>query len=251
MKTIWGEHDLPLNKVNKFHIGPLYLWFLCDAHELRIAYSYEKEEQPGADNWTRWTIKEQKVTITLTPLLPDRSVIVQPENVFKLMAGSRVKIYVKIPLWIGVQVNKKNLIEIPSAILSNTWFGDFFGGELCYWISTSARMELGKEKPKNYLAIARVNLVNQATEDLPVEKLCLRVPNLSLFSDVDSIWAEEVDIFFKGEASASEIKLRNRAPQEAGKANLITKARQKEKGGLKAKAFASLKDLPGIGNFIS
>jgi hypothetical protein len=251
METIWGAHELEVNKILKFHLGDLYLWLIHDSQELRIAHTYHKEEQLGDDLWTRWTISEQPVKINLSPMVPDRPIIVKPENSFRLLAGTSVQIYVKIPLWIGVQVGKKSLVEIPSVILSNTWFGNYFEGELCYWISTGARLKLDREKQKKYLAIAPVQLNNNSNEDLPVEQLCLQVPNLTLYFDQDAIWTDDVSVYFRGLNTGSEIKLSNKAPKESYKAKVISKAREKAKSGLKAKAFASLKDLPGIGNFIS
>jgi len=251
MEAIWGAHELDVNKVLKFHLGDLYLWLIHDSQELRIAHRYYKEEQLDDDLWTRWTIKEQPVIINLSPIMPDRSIIVKPENSFKLLSGSSVQIYVKIPLWIGVQLGNKTLVEIPSVILSNTWFGNFFEGELCYWISTGARLNLDRGKQKKYLAIAPTQLINNSNDDLPVEQLCLQVPNLTLYIDQDTIWTDDVSIYFKGLNTGSEIKLSNKAPKESHKAKLISKAREKEKSGLKSRAFASLKDLPGIGNFIS
>jgi hypothetical protein len=251
MKTIWGTHKLAGGKILKFHLGDLYLWLRYDSLELRVAHTYHKEVNMADALWTRWIINEQPVVINLYPLMPDRSIIVKPENSFNLLAGSRVQIYVKIPLWIGVQVGNKTLVEIPSVILSNTWFGNFFEGELCYWISTGARLKLNRVKQKNYLAIAPVQLINNSDDDLPVEQLCLQVPNLTLFIDQDTIWTDDLEISFKGLNTGSELKLSNKAPKESQSAKRISKARKKEKSGLKAKAFSSLKDLPGIGNFIS
>lgn len=68
----------------------------------------------------------------LSPVTPDRSVVVCPESVLKIESGARTLFYVLLPVWITVSVGsqkKHPLDEFPGKVLSDTWFGEPHEGE--------------------------------------------------------------------------------------------------------------------------
>ena len=156
----WGEYEIPLNKTFRWRIGDLNIWCIQEEKELKIAYDHvdPKKKKPISrfpDNikWNRWALSEKGSKINIKPVMPDQPVVVEPENHFRLVKGMFAKIYIRVPIWIKLTaINKKNidLIEIPSVILSNTWFGSFFEGELCYWISSGARRQIEPSSDRTY-----------------------------------------------------------------------------------------------------
>jgi hypothetical protein len=260
LKQVWGEYEIPLNKMISWSIGDLKIWCVQEENELKIAYKHMDPEKrksvskvPNDIKWNRWALSETDTKIRITPVMPDRPVVVEPENHFRLIVGMTAKIYIRVPIWVKLQaIGKKkiDLIDIPSIILSNTWFGSFFEGELCYWISSGARREIEPSLDRPYMAITPVQLINKSEEEFLVEKLCIRVPNLSLFYSDSQLWTDEMKLFYRGKHYVSEIEVGVRSPGEAGKTELISAPRKALKKTIAAQSFASLKDLPGLGFFV-
>jgi hypothetical protein len=257
--VIWGEHEINGEKVCSWRIGSLLLRYKRTADEVMIAYQYinpgdekksDTKEPPEDITWLRWTMKDQHSRIKLNPLFPDRPVVVKPESLFQITRGGEARIYVRVPLWLEVTIPSQKpikLIDIPAVILSNTWFGTFFEGELCYWVSSSARREIDEDPGRPYLAICPIQLINEGEEDLPIEKICLRVENLSLFYNDVQLWSDETRVYCKSKEGVSQIKVAGSPPKEASSARLLTPPRRPLKKGLAAKTIASLIDLPGLG----
>lgn len=258
--ALWKEYDIAPEKVLYWNIGTLQLWCKSVSNEIRIASKYVAEDQrqtknPEESEWSRFTIKQNFSQIHLTPVFPDRPVVVQTESPFKLTRSASAKVYIRVPIWIKIELMdaSKNfsLLELPSVILSNTWFGDFFEGELCYWISTGARREFLKDLSRPYLSICPIEFINKSDEDLSVEKICLRVAGLSLFHDGEQLWSDETKVIYKGKEKGSQIINTGRAPNDATSAKLISSPRESDKKTFAAKTFSSLKELSGFGNITS
>lgn len=262
IQSIWGEHEISPGKIYNWAIGDLNLWCNRTSQEIQIAYQRLSANQdrtgmkdPPADiSWSRFALRKEHPSIRISPLFPDRPVVVKPESPFKLNQGVQARIYFRVPIWIKVELATREpmvLAEIPTVVLSNTWFGTFAEGELCYWISSGARREIEPDPTRNYLAICPIQLVNKSEVDLSIEKLCLRVANLSLFLDEIQLWSDETRVIYKGEDATSQIDFIGKPPSEAPTAELTTSPRNPIKKGLVAQTFASLKDLPGIGVLIN
>lgn len=251
------EYDIVPEKLLTWHFGPLKIWCKNISNEIRIAYeqqneSGKKEKAKIADEnkWSRFTVKQHFEKIHLLPVFPDRPVVVQTESPFKLTKGASAKVYIRVPLWVKIEIigtARLFLLEIPSITLSNTWFGDFFEGQLCYWISAGARREVNIDTSRSYLAICPIELINRADKDLSVEKICLRVSGLSLFFDGEQLWSDETKVVYKGGKKESEISSSGKAPIESSSAKLICSPREPATKSFAAKTFSSLKDLPGFG----
>ncbi len=259
LTDFWGEFTFSEEEAHFWRLGSLKLWCRFTEKEIQIVYEHDKKnilsdktvENPPDDNkWSRWSFNEKHSTIELSPIFPDRPVVVKPESPFRIARGNEARIYIRVPLWVRVSVKLKSkvpLVDIPTVILSNTWFGTFFEGEPCYWISTGARREIEPDATRPYLAISPNQLVNKSTEDLQVEKICLRVENLSLYSDGTQLWSDEMNVLYKGGSEVTQLRTGGGPPAEAAEAALLTPPRNPLKKGLTAKTFASIKDLPGLG----
>jgi hypothetical protein len=257
---IWGTYDVPKQEPQKIVIGPLNLWFLHNNQELRVAWSYLEENVntedlplPTDDQWKRWAFKERAPQLEIKPVFPDQPVLVKPENPFIIAEDASVRIYVRIPIW--VQLNllgeiQTELISLPVITLSKTWFGDFQDGDLCYWISSGARLSTESDPSRPYMAICPLQILDQSTEDLDVQKICLRVEHLALYIDNGQLWSGETILTYKGKTEISEVDYNNRAPIEAPDSSLITEPKTILKKSITAKTFSTIKELPGISFFM-
>nr|NIP60435.1 hypothetical protein [Gemmatimonadota bacterium]NIR80852.1 hypothetical protein [Gemmatimonadota bacterium]NIT89671.1 hypothetical protein [Gemmatimonadota bacterium]NIU33451.1 hypothetical protein [Gemmatimonadota bacterium]NIU37737.1 hypothetical protein [Gemmatimonadota bacterium] len=162
----------------------------------------------------------------------------------------RVRIYVRVPLWVRVELHggaTMRLTEIPSVILSDTWFGDFMEGELCYFQPTTARREVRPEHFDDHLAVCPILLSNRSQDPLAVEKLALRVAHLSIFRRGRELWADETRVRYRGDEAGSEIRSAHSPPSEAPDATLLTPPRTPADRGFRARTFSRLKGLSGLG----
>jgi len=255
IKAEWSQLEIPMDQLIRWEIGDLIIWCKHIHNEIQITHHIsnlkEKPSKPSSETiWSRWTIKKENPKLRFTPIYPNRPIVVKPESTFRLTKGAQVRVYVRIPIWVQIVLASHKtiqLIELPSVTLSNTWFGTFFDGELCYWISSGIwqRIEIDKKRP--YLSICPLRLVNKADEDLVVEKSCLRINNLSIFSEEDQLWGDETQIIYEGENQINQVSVSGVPPAEAPRASLLSPPRNPAKKSLAAKTFASIKEFPGLG----
>lgn len=258
IQGFWGAEIKPTETPINMRMGSLSLWLKTAAEELWVAQEYlaapaedsEVKEPPDSLTWSRWALKSSQAMIRLVPVFPDRPVVVKPELSFRLIRGAQARIYVRVPLWVRLELAEtpaRTLTEIPTAVLSSTWFGAFTDGELCYWICSGARRQYEMNPARHYQAICPLQLTNQAEEELSVEKICLRVAGLSLFIQDGQLWADDSRILYRGGNQVSQVEASGKPPREAPQARLISPPRNPEKKGLAAKTFTSLRELPGLG----
>lgn len=258
----WGEHPLTAGERLHVEIGPLSLWFKSRTGEgeiwmahaagdwMRRGKAVEHEPPPEEEGWTRWPVPEQTDRIRLSPLFPPRTVIVKPELSFRLPPRASARVYVRVPLWARAEAlgdGPVSLSEVPTVLLSDTWWGQFHEGELCYWLPTSARRSVPRESLSPHQAICPLELGNRSDEELEVEKVALRVEHLSLFRAGEGFWSDLTRVEHRGEAEGSEIDVTGRAPEEAGAATRVAGPRTATSKGFRARTFGRLWSLSGLG----
>jgi hypothetical protein len=268
--TPWGDHALTADgDTERVTVGPLTLWFRRVKNELWVTHHradngrstpsatglQRPSPAPAAPSptaeWSRWAFREPPETVRLQPVLPDRILVVKPEVSFVLLRRARARIYARVPAWVSIRgVDRSGevhqLTEIPSVVLSDTWWGDFVDGELAYWLTTKARRALAPELFEPHMIIATIQLNNVSSDDLPVEKLALRVEHLSIFETEGNLWAEEVKVDYRGEHEGSDIRMDDNPPDEVRDAREITPARTQGRG-FRARTFSRIKALSGFG----
>lgn len=250
----WGHHALEAEDGHTVRLGPLELHMKRAGEEIWL--SCQRTEGPpvtvnGEAEWSRWAVPEGTTGVRLDPVFPDRPLVVEPEQTFHLVRGARVRIYVRAPLWVSVGLpapSKVALVQIPTHILSDTWFGDFTEGELAYALPTSARREITPEVFAPHLAICPLVLGNDASDQLEVKKLCLRVAHLSIFARGPELWSDETRVQYQGEDEESRLRITGKVPPEATEAVRVTPPRVPLARGFRARTFARLADFSGFGH---
>src|SRR5690625_5517561 len=77
-------------------------------------------------------------------------------------------------------------MEIPTKILSDTWFGpNTQMGTLCYASKTYTRSSRQEVTPRPHRAVTPVTVRNQSEELLSIDKLSIPVPHLALYGRDD------------------------------------------------------------------
>ncbi len=243
----WRTQTLPRDGAVDVGIGPLHLLLRERAGEIQLAHRRD-DDPPDSDlQWARFAPGSWNGEVTVTPAFPDRTVIVAPDDTFRLLEGAEARIYVRLPLFAQVQVQGRSgttvLARIPTVHYSDTWWGVPTEGELCYWLSTSARRSVTPELFEDHLALCPLQLMNRSEGDLDVEKIALRVAFLSLFQRDRRLWADETRVRYQGEAEGSTLDMAGAPPKEEPGAELVLGARERIGRGFRARTFARLRSL--------
>ena len=204
--------------------------------------------------WNRWIAGEEALVVRLVPALPDRSLVVKPEFTIKVPVGHSAVFYVSIPIWIRIVAGDDRtggpslmLTEVPTALLSKTWFGDRVSGDLCYALTTHAERDLSDLKPVPHQAICPLSIRNNSQFELDFQRLCLHAENLSVFKASERLWTSVVNVDFRGEEQMSQIRIVDRPPDQAGQdCPKICDARVKPDKSLMKKSFQMLRFLTGM-----
>lgn len=277
--AIWSDHDLPREEGERsFSVGPLDLRVRWAEDEVWIAHARRTDAAlPGrrvepvptapsewaargrggraggdaTEEWARWAVPDGGRRLRLSPVFPDRPLVLEPEQPFHLLQGATARIYVRVPLWVRVEhLGRREavLTEVPTTPLSDTWFGDPVEGELAYYLPTSARRALSPELFDAHRVICPLQLSNPSQDDLLVEKIALRVAHLSVYRSDEELWADETQARYQGEAAGSStLRMSGEPPEEAGGAERLSPPRTPVDRSLTARTFARLRHVPGFG----
>lgn len=262
LRRPWGAHQLPDNdEILEVRIGPLSLWARGREDEVWLAHAageWTPHGEPPAreppseeEGWTRWPIGAPGDGIRLSPALPPRPLVVKPELSFRLLPGASARVFVRAPLWARVTVSaadRRQLTEVPTVNLSDTWWGEFVDGELGYWLPTSARRSVGPESFAPHRAVCPLDLSNRSSDELEVERVALRVGHLSIFSGDRGFWADVTRVSFQGGEEGSDVHVTGRAPEEAGSGAVrVAAPREPVSRGFRAWTFSRLRAVSGLG----
>jgi hypothetical protein len=252
----WGLHQVGAHVPSTVRIGSLWIASQLRGDEIwlvhgRLEAGESGPEIPaGAGEWSRWAAPGRQGELNIVPLPPDRPLVLQPEKPFHLLPGASARIYVRVPVWVQVRIPGPTgplLQEIPSLVLSDTWWGTFTEGELCYWLPINARRAAPPEIFLPDRIVCPVELLNQARDELPVEKILLRSQHLTVFKGQGCLWSDEVIVRHRGDEGGSVVEMTGSPPAEAGDARLLAQPRTAPARSFTARTFARIKGFPGLG----
>ncbi len=236
----WGEHDVADGAEHTLCLGPLAVEFTRARDELRLRF--------GGPRWARWVPDRWNGAIRLSPVFPDRMVVVKPESDFWLLRGARARVFLRIPMQVRVEAlgaTPIRLVDVPTEAMSDTWWGSPEEGELAYWLDTRARREILAAEFEEHLCICPLQLENSSSEDLNVDRISLRVEYLSVFQDGTRLLSDETRVRYMGDAAESRIEMSGHAPAEAPDATLVSAPRRPMSRGFTARTFARLRSSLG------
>jgi hypothetical protein len=215
---------------------------------------------PDDVEWSRFVLgKEQN--FELSPLLPDRPIVLLPKVGRQLPPGRKGEFFFLVPvragLWAGTGDKRTKLMEFPCRSLTSTWFGDMLTGELCYGHSTrlfTAGTAYEAAEYSLFDAGIKLHLRNTSQNMLDFSRICVHVEHLSLYLDKDDdrepLLTNEVFVIFSGTDQVSQVRFGKRGPKgssrgEAAMARIAPPRIEPEKSILK-RSFSFLKSLAEI-----
>jgi hypothetical protein len=253
--NIWQNFQITDNRCYLHQVGPLKIWIrrqndewmvasINDAGQTEETHASVVENIPEGLEWYRYVLSGSCKTVELTPVTPDRSVIVRPESILKIESGARALFFVLIPVWIKIVIGtrrKHPLDELPCKVLSNTWFGEPHEGELCYYLKTWAKRSLDGLTPRPHQMVCPVEIKNGSSSDLVFKRLCIRTGFLSIYQGASWLWTNKVFVQFRGVNQTSKIKYDNDIPDFEPDCRLIGLPRQKPVRDFSIKSFDNFK----------
>ncbi|MCH8475997.1 MAG: DUF432 domain-containing protein [Opitutales bacterium] len=246
MKSIFADpREIPEGKTGLFSLGPLQIRVRRQNHDwLTLAKRDPEADHPSSfilsdetsshdDTWTRYAFREEEEGVSLIPAFPDRSLVVRPKSPLQLPPKNKVTFYVSIPLWVRLQFGEKTPVTVenlPTVILSNTWFGLPTEGELCYALKTSAVRDLSLAQKGDHRAICPLTVKNESEEVFPITKLSLPTNYLGLYQGTTRWWTNPMEILHLGPNRPGTLRPLNTPPsyEQCGKQLLPPVKKPKE-----------------------
>ena len=252
----WGRFTIEDGAILRWSIGPLQMWIERAGPELRVKWSHTgeaneareevgvtEEEELERSDWTRYAFSESPDVLTLIPSMADRSMVLRPQEPMVIPSLERATLYVSTPTWIVLQGGRAErfMAEIPTWRPSDTWFGNFQEGEVCYAGTTRGRRTLEELLVVPHRATTAVLLNNASSEPLPVERFSLPVKSLSLYTDAAGrLWTNGMEVTYATAGlEHAEVKIDAGAPVDAGPGcALVSTPREKTNQTLMHRMFA-------------
>lgn len=255
----WGPVQIEEGKTVAFRIGEVELYLGREGDEWLIANRKIAADEDGIASdsaavcglpegvqWQRF-IGPREDSLEVFPALPNRAVVVRPEAPVVILPGRHGQFYFTMPVWVRFlsthQKGDQVVLEQPSKTLSNIWFGDPVGGELCYSLGDPLRRDYTDMIGQHGVVICPLHLTNASLERLKFERICVHVEHLNLYRSTDALWTNEVDVQFKGADQMSRISLSDKPPPNT---TLLTERRVPSNRSLLAKSFSLLRQVTGM-----
>jgi hypothetical protein len=222
-------------------LGPLDCWIKRSAHDWSIAIRRDPEQQvrwvrdeaaPERSEelvWQRFPVDKRTARLRIKPCFPARPVVIRPDAPYRILPGDKVQFFMSVPLGLRIMTDEAQpvvLLQEPSMILSNTWFGDHAEGELAFSLRTSARRSVEELDDRRYRITCPVRMKNVSGELFSFERFCLRVSCLNMYRGAARFWANEIGVTYKGPDHISRVAYTDKAPRMGREAELIVRAEQ-------------------------
>ena len=192
----------------------------------------EPEQEPDKVSWQRWVFSKPYKEITFRQTMPERPLVVKTLTPTHIPAGMEAIFYVNIPFCATVETRDDSgtttkLTSISSVTLSDTWFGNYFEGNLCYALKTKAVRRAENAKPQPHRALCPIFIANRTHEMLPLQKICIHAKYLNIYANADRFWTNRISVSFLGKGVPSKVRYESAPPSEARDSVLISKATER------------------------
>lgn len=245
----WGDYSLEVGQTGRWRIGPFHLNMYRLAKEWKIAHAslgdFRDEtteiEVPAAAeppavcmSVIRYIFRDSPASFSLSPMLADRPVIVKPVAPLYVPAGEEVTLFVGCPVTLRLTIGSLTH-ELPTHRPSDTWMGpNTREGELCYASTTLAQLDLDDCTIRPHRAITSIEVKNDGSDALLVERIRLPAPHLALYrTEGNALWTQSVTLVRVGDGASAALWIgdvskvggvlqRLAEPREAPSRNIMT-----------------------------
>jgi hypothetical protein len=139
--------------------------------------------------------------------------------------------------------DENRLIEVPLRRLSDTWFGEMDNGEPAYSIGSTYYKSLAEVDARLWEAIASVEIINNTSGVLDLQRLILRVEEFNLYRKDNQILTNHVTIEFKGQEQVESVNLSTRDDIHGDKFEQVANKRLSDSKKLLRRSFFFIKNI--------
>lgn len=227
---IWSVYEMTVGGHRRWPVGDAVFHVRRDENEWRVG----RQPAPNSEvepSWKRWPAGDDWTEARLAPIMPDRPVVARPESPLQLAPGCEAVFYVSIPVWVRLSVGRDDgdvvLLEAPTVVLSNIWFGEPTEGELCYSLKTRMRRTDTTDSSENpHRALCKVRMINGMTDPVDFQRLCLQVKHLSVYRSPSHLWTDSVNVTYERKRDqVVRVAFVGKPDEIAGDASCLSKAR--------------------------
>lgn len=207
----------------------------------------DKSLEKTKKDW-RTIISDTLNTILVLPALPDKPVVLKPENIFRILPHAFITIYIKFAVWVqlysgGIKKDENLMLEFSSTELSNTWFGAPDEGEAAYSSFFYPVSEYTNDLEGPDYIVSPIKLINESSSVLDFERLSVPVMYLTLYSLNHLLFSNEIRIKYKGENQVADVSYAKQPPAIHQGMKQISVPRKEVPGGILHKSFHLLKSI--------
>ncbi len=167
-------------------------------------------------------------SLLIVPALPIKPLVFKG-NFIHVAPGQKFSFFLKVPLTIQVFYSKNqpaNLLkEIPVSRFSDTWFGDPYSGEPAFLLGSEFFRVAEEASLSLFDALCPVNIFNNSPGVLKVERLIIRVENMTLYNKSGRIVTSLLAIEYKGKEIISSASYHFSKVHHGEKEEVIAKPR--------------------------
>ena len=193
------------------------------------------------------TILDSSSPLMIRPILPNLPLVLQSESDLRILPDAHIRTSVSLPLGIAlIEKDKENPIiirEFHPVTPSKTWFGTPDDGEAAYSWKTALNGRPLPSKTGPWEAVCPLIVKNDSPEILEFQRMILRVPELSLFTNGRIIATNSVTIRFRGETQASQVTFEKKPEGITGSIVKLAGPRVPVDRALLRRSFAFIKTI--------
>lgn len=248
-RTWWGNVDFTLNETRSWYLGGLTLQVQRAAQEWQISYHRPVIQQESDHTWHEIPSSEQSFLsaptatvqrhifnktsnqVTLKPQLADLSVVIQPVTSLFVSPNQQTTLFVSTPVWLNITTDKHSLLlDTPIIRPSDTWFGaNTIKGEICYATQVLARLDLEQLPIRPFRAVTPIHIVNRQNKSIPIERVNIPVPLLSLYAAEDGrLWTPTLEVEQFTNSHSPKVTISKQFHPHATNVVLLSSARRQD-----------------------
>ena len=254
---MWNKITLEKDLRYSLGIGDLLMWVSNSDKEWKVSYNRVNEPTPefsplnvsmdaAEKDWIT-IVADKNRSLNIVPSLPDRPVVIKPLNEFKILPKSNTQLFIPIPVWLqlyaGTEKKERLIMELPSEELSSTWVGEADNGILAYSLKNKLHSQLDKNKLAFHEVLCPVKVSNESGIILDFNRFVLNVDQLSIYTENNKLFTNEVHVKFKGESVLSDVHFATQSPSFIEGAKKISEPRDGSKKNALKRSFYFFKSL--------
>ena len=256
-KPIWGRYELKNGMALEFTGGQASViikrltngWMVSKTEQADISDKLLFEANDSFSHKGDEAIFQtgRSDILHVLPALPVKPVVLRNYETIKISPKQTITLYLSIPVNVQFyysQIDQHHLMtESELQKLSDTWFGETDTGEPAFSLGQRFSLRPENLQVRKHEALCPVKINNISNLLLELERLIIRVENLSVYLKNDQLITSKVSIDYKGSDQISNLHFSTDKTLHGEHPTLIAKPRNTVSTTILGKSFHFIKHL--------